>query len=92
VGKSAAHGRPIRKTVKRAAALSKSALKRHPAKKSLPKSRKAGGRRLRAKTAKKDGISPIARSKIAQAKGTRVAQIDKISAKIEIIACAAEAP
>jgi hypothetical protein len=40
----------------------------------------------------KDGISAIARSKIAQAKGTRVAQIDKISAKIQIIACAAEAP
>src|SRR6266568_3754771 len=64
VGKAAAEGRPVRKAVRRAPAVSKSALKRHPVKKSLPKSRKANG--------------------------TRVAQIDKISAKIEIVACAAE--
>jgi hypothetical protein len=37
---------------------------------------------------KKDGISAIARSKISQANGTRVAQIDKISTKIKIVACA----
>lgn len=64
VGKAAADGRPVRKTVRRAIAVSKSALKRHPVKKSLPKSRKAGGRRLRAKTAKRTGSprSPAARS------------------------------
>jgi hypothetical protein len=40
----------------------------------------------------KDGISAIARSKITQANGTRITQIDKISAKIEIVACASETP
>jgi Glycine zipper len=48
-------GRPVRKAVGHATAASKSALKRHPVKKSLPKSRKGGGRRLRAKTAKRTG-------------------------------------
>ena len=64
VGKASADGRPVRKAVKRATGVSKSALKRHPLKKSLPKSRKAGGRRLRAKTAKRTGSrrSPAARS------------------------------
>jgi hypothetical protein len=55
VGKAAADGRPARKAVRRARAVSKSALKRHPVKKSLPKSRKASARRLRAKTAKRTG-------------------------------------
>src|SRR5437879_13225784 len=53
VGKAAADGRPVRKAVRRATAVSKGALKRHPVKKSLTKSRKGGGRRLRAKGAKK---------------------------------------
>jgi hypothetical protein len=64
VGKASADGRPVRKAVGRATAVSKSALKRHPVKKPLPKSRKAGGQRLRAKTAKRTGSgrSPAARS------------------------------
>ena len=53
VGKAAADGRPVRKAVKRAKAVSKRALKRHPVKKSLTKSRKGGGRRLRAKGTKR---------------------------------------
>ena len=55
VGKAAADGRPVRTAVKRARAVSKSPPKRDPVKKSLPKSRKASGRRLRAKTAKRTG-------------------------------------
>ena len=43
VGKAAADGRPVRKAVRRATAVSKGALKRHPVKKSLTKSRKGGG-------------------------------------------------
>ena len=71
VGKSAADGRPVRKTVKRATAVSK--IKRRPAKKSLPKSRKAGGRRLRAKTAKRTGSrrSPAARSRKRAVRASR---------------------
>ena len=53
VGKAAADGRPVRKAVRRATAVSKGAIKRHPVKKSLPKSRKGGGRQLRAKGAKR---------------------------------------
>jgi hypothetical protein len=53
VGKAAADGRPVRKAVRRATAVSKGALKGHPVKKSRPKSRKVGGRQLRAKDAKK---------------------------------------
>jgi hypothetical protein len=54
VGKAAADDeRPVQKAVGHATAVSKSALKRHPMKKSLTKSRKGGGRRLRAKGAKK---------------------------------------
>jgi hypothetical protein len=45
VGGAAADGRPVRKAIKRAKAVSQSALKRHPVKKSLPKSRRAAGRR-----------------------------------------------
>ena len=52
VGKAAADVRPVRKAVRRTTAVSKGALKRHPVKKSLTKSRKGGGRRLRAKGAK----------------------------------------
>jgi hypothetical protein len=65
VGKAAADGRPVRKAIRRAAGVSKSAQQRHPAKKSLPKSRKAGGRRSRAKTAKRTRSrrSPAARSR-----------------------------
>ena len=55
VGKAAADGRPVRKAARRATAVSKGALKRHPVKKSLTKSRKGGGRRLRAKGAKRTG-------------------------------------
>ena len=64
MGKAAADGRPVRKAVGHATAVSKSALKRHPVKKSLSKSRKGGGRRLRAKTAKRTGFrrSSAARS------------------------------
>ena len=54
VGKAAADG-PVRKATRRATAVSKGALKRHPVKKSLTKSRKGGGRRLRAKGAKRTG-------------------------------------
>jgi hypothetical protein len=53
VGKAVADGRPVRKAVSRTPAVSKGAMKRLPVKKSLPKSRKGGGRRLRAKGAKK---------------------------------------
>src|SRR6266436_6748980 len=53
VGKAAADGRPVRKAVRRATAVSKGAIKRHPVKKSLTKSRKGVGRRLRAKGAKR---------------------------------------
>ena len=53
VGKAAADGRQVRKAVRRATAVSKGAIKRHPVKKSLPKSKKGGGRRLRAKGARK---------------------------------------
>src|SRR6266480_5468272 len=55
MGKAAADRRPVPKPVRRAKAVSKSALKRHPLKKSLPRSRKAGGQRVRAKTAKRTG-------------------------------------
>src|SRR2546430_1415665 len=48
VGKAADKGRPVRKAVRRATAVSKDALKRQPVKKSRPKSRQGGGRRLRA--------------------------------------------
>jgi hypothetical protein len=34
----------------------------------------------------------MVRSKGAEANSTRVAQIDKVSAKIEIVACAAKTP
>jgi hypothetical protein len=44
VGKAAAGGRPVQKAVRRATAVSKGALKRHPVKKSLPKSRKGAKR------------------------------------------------
>jgi hypothetical protein len=73
VGKAAADGRPVRKAVKHATAVSKSALKRHPVKKPTPKSRKAGGRRLRAKTAKKTGSrrSPAARSHKGNVRASR---------------------
>jgi hypothetical protein len=73
VGKASADGRPVRKAIKRARAVSKSALKRQPVKKSLPKSRKAGGRRLRAKTAKRIGSrrSPGARSRRRTVRGSR---------------------
>ena len=40
MGKAAADGRPVPKAVRRATAVSKGALKRHPVKKSLPKSRR----------------------------------------------------
>jgi hypothetical protein len=53
VGKAAADGRPVRKAVRRATAVSKGALKRRPVKKSRPKPRQGGGRRLRAKAARK---------------------------------------
>jgi hypothetical protein len=52
VGKAAAEGRPVRKTVRRATAVSKGVIKRQPVKKSRSKSRKGGGR-LRAKGAKR---------------------------------------
>src|SRR4029450_3619415 len=52
-GKAATSGRRVRKAVKRAEAVSKRALKGHPVKKSLPKSRKGGGRRVRAKASKR---------------------------------------
>jgi len=51
-GKAASGERPIRKVVGRAGAVSKRALKANPVKKSLPKSRKAGGR-SHGKTAKR---------------------------------------
>jgi hypothetical protein len=47
-GKAASSGRPVRKAFRRATAVSKGALKLQSVKKSLPKSRKGGGRRLRA--------------------------------------------
>ena len=73
VGKAAADGRPVRKAVRRAAAVSKSAQQRHAAKRSLPKSRKAGGRPLRAKTAEKKGSrrSPAARSRKRTVRASR---------------------
>jgi hypothetical protein len=73
VGKAAADGRPVRKAVKRAAAVSKSTQQRHPPKKSLPKSRKAGGRRSRAKTAKRTRSrrSPAARSRKRTVRASR---------------------
>jgi len=37
-------------------------------------------------------ISKIVRSKVRKANGTRAAQIDKVSAKIDIVGCAAETP
>jgi hypothetical protein len=77
VGKAAAEWRTVRKTVRRATAIPKSALKRHPVKKSLPKSRKGGGRRLR-QGGEKDKFSAIIRMKLAQANDGPVAQIDKI--------------
>jgi hypothetical protein len=40
----------------------------------------------------KDEISEIVRSEVACANGTRVAQIEKVSAKIDIVACEAETP
>jgi hypothetical protein len=82
-GKAAADARPVRKAVRRATAVSKGALKRHPVKKSLTKSRKGGGRRLRAKGCEKDEIPEIVRSEVACA---------KVSAKIDIVACAAKTP
>ena len=56
VGKAAAGGRPVRKAVRRATAVSKRALKRPPLKKSPTKSRKGGGWRLRVKAVKKKGF------------------------------------
>ena len=58
---------------RRATAVSKSALKRRPVKKPLPKSRKAGGRPLRAKTAEKKGSrrSPAARSRKQTVRASR---------------------
>jgi len=53
VGKAASDGRPVRKAVRRAGGVSKSALNRNPLKRSLAKSRKGGGRSLRAKGAKR---------------------------------------
>jgi hypothetical protein len=53
VGKAASDGRPVRKAVRRATGVSKGALKRHPLQTSLTKSRKGGGRSLRAKGAKR---------------------------------------
>jgi hypothetical protein len=53
VGKAASDGRPVRKAVRRARGVSKGALKRHPLKRSLTKSRKGGGRSLRAQGAKR---------------------------------------
>jgi hypothetical protein len=52
IGKAAADGRRVRKAVRRATAVSKGALKRQPVKKLRPKSPQ-GGRRLRAKAARK---------------------------------------
>src|SRR6266496_574251 len=52
-GKAASSERPVRKAVRRVTAISKGALKRPPGKKSLTKSRKGGGGRLRAKGAKR---------------------------------------
>jgi len=73
VGKSAADRRPVRKAVRRATAVSKRALKRHPVKKSLPKLRRAGGRRSRVKTAKGTGSrrSPAARSRRRTVRASR---------------------
>jgi hypothetical protein len=64
VGKAASDGRPVRKAVRRATPVSKGALKRHPLKRSLTKSRKGGGRLLRAKGAKttRSRKSPAAKS------------------------------
>ncbi len=48
-GKAASSERPVPKAVRRSAAGSKGAFKRQPVKKSLARSRKGGGRQLRAK-------------------------------------------
>jgi hypothetical protein len=48
-GKAASSERPVQKAVRRSSARSKGALKRQPGKKSLTKSGKDSGRRLRAK-------------------------------------------
>jgi Glycine zipper len=91
MGKAAADRRPVRKAVRRGTAVSKRALKGHPVKESPTKSREVGGRRLR-QGCEKDELSEIVRSKVACANVTRVAQIEKVSAKIDIVACKAETP
>ena len=53
VGRAASDGRPVRKAVRRATGVSKAVLKRQPLKRSLTKSRRGGGRSLRAKGAKR---------------------------------------
>src|SRR6266480_1978880 len=52
----------------------------------------SGERPITRQDCETERISAIANSKIAQANGTRVAQIDKTSAKNDIVACAAETP
>ena len=80
VGKAAADGRPARKAVRRATAVSKGALKRHPVKKSLTKPRIDGGRRLRAKggektrSRKSSAAKPHARTVRASRKSRRSRQ------------------
>jgi hypothetical protein len=73
VGKAAANEDTGRKTVRRATAVSKGALKRSPVKKSLPKSRKGRGGRLRAKGAKKTRSrkSPAAKSQARTVRASR---------------------
>ena len=73
VGKAVADGPSVRKAVRRATAVSKGALKGHPAKKSLTKSGTGGGRRLGPKGAKKtrSGKSSAAKSHARTVRASR---------------------
>ena len=80
VGKAAADGQPVSKAVRRVTAASRGARQQPQLKKSPTKSRKGDRQRLHAKAARKTRSRHVA-SNIAGANGTRVAQIDKVSAK-----------
>jgi hypothetical protein len=93
VGKAAAEGGPVGKAVRRVTAASRGARQRPQLKKSPTKSRKGDRQRLHAKAARKTKSRRFVRSKVTQANDAPcAAQIDKIWAKTDIVACEAETP
>ena len=92
VGRATSDGRPVRKAVRRATGVSKAVLKRQPLKRSLTKSRRGGGRSLRAKGAKRTRSQKSSAAKSQKRTVRAPRRINKVSAKIDIVACAAETP